>query len=134
MDHMNTLANTSYTPWGYYLKVLKQYVDFEGRARRSEFWFFQLFNFLINLGLIFLIFLTGNKHSPLNGLSFIYSLAVFLPSLAVSVRRLHDIDRSGWWLLIAFIPFVGAIVLLIFDFTEGTSGPNNFGADPKRIN
>src|SRR5688572_10460224 len=96
----------------WYLKVLKNYVGFEGRARRKEYWMYTLFNIIalvVAMVLDSVLGLTGEAGiGPLYGL---YALATFLPGLAVSVRRLHDVDKSGWWILIAFIPLIGAIVL-----------------------
>lgn len=110
----------------WYLDVLKKYVVFEGRARRMEFWMFNLISFII------VCVLSGIEVAlGIFGLSALYSLAVLLPSIAVAARRLHDTDRSGWWLLIAFVPFIGLIVLLVFYFLDGTPGDNRFGANPK---
>ena len=131
----------------WYLKVLKQYVDFSGRARRKEYWMFTLFNVIIMVvlsavdGLVFGAGSFAGNTDPgsvsasvnLGVLTTIYVLAVLLPSLAVSVRRLHDTDRSGWWLLIGLVPLVGGIVLLVFYVLAGTPGPNRFGADPKAV-
>lgn len=111
----------------WYLDVLKQYAVFNGRARRQEYWMFFLFNFIVSivLGVIDgVIFGT-------NVLSVIYALGVLLPSIGVAIRRLHDTDRSGWWILIALVPLVGGIILLVFLCLEGTRGANRFGADPK---
>lgn len=117
----------------WYLAVLKKYVEFSGRARRKEYWMFYLFNFLITVGLVIVDGLAGlySQEAGLGVLSGIYSLAVLLPSLGVLVRRLHDTNRSAWWLLIALIPFVGAIVLLVFTVLPGDVGSNRYGADPK---
>lgn len=117
----------------WYLKVLRNYVGFSGRARRQEYWFFVLFNFIITLALIFVDALIGalNPQTGIGVLSGLYSLAVFIPTFAVTVRRLHDTSRTGWWLLIAFIPLIGAIVLLVFMFLDSTSGTNEYGPDPK---
>jgi uncharacterized membrane protein YhaH (DUF805 family) len=109
----------------WYLEVLRKYVVFEGRARRKEYWFFVLFNFLIGIVLGIIDAMAGTPMSPL------YSLAILLPSIAVAVRRLHDTDRSGWWILIGLVPILGVIVLLIFFVTDGTEGTNRFGDDPK---
>lgn len=113
----------------WYLSVLKNYVTFDGRARRTEYWMFILFNCIISIVLSLLDGVLGT--TPL--LSAVYSLAVLLPSIAVSIRRLHDTDRSGWWLLIALIPLIGAIVLLVFFCLEGTRDGNRFGSDPKMV-
>ncbi|GLZ50250.1 hypothetical protein Acsp06_64350 [Actinomycetospora sp. NBRC 106375] len=124
----------------WYLKVLKQYADFSGRARRTEFWMFVLFNAIayIVLALIDVLIGTASFTSTGTGFSFgggllsgLYSLGVLIPSLAVAVRRLHDTDRTGWWLLIGLVPIVGGIVLLVFYCIEGTRGPNQYGPDPK---
>lgn len=128
----------------WYVKVLKQYVDFRGRARRTEYWMFTLFNVIVSIVLAVIDNLLGTgsftSTSSAGGVGFsaglgllggLYVLAVLLPSLGVAVRRLHDTDRSGWWLLIGLVPFVGSIVLLVFFVLEGTRGPNQHGADPK---
>ena len=116
----------------WYLKVLKQYADFEGRARRKEYWMYTLFNMIALLVAAILDNVLGLTRSgffgPVYGL---YLLATFIPGLAVGVRRLHDVDRSGWWLLLAIIPLVGAIVLFVWAVTDGTRGSNRFGDDPK---
>jgi len=117
----------------WYLEVLKKYAVFMGRARRKEYWFFILFNFIFGFVLVFIDALTGNVN-PETGygfLSSIYTLAVIIPGIAVTVRRLHDTDRSGWWWWIVLIPFIGVIVLLVFMVIEGTSGQNSYGPDPK---
>lgn len=105
-----------------YVNVLKNYVTFTGRANRPEYWYFVLVNFIVSLliGIVSVM-----VHSPV--ISNIYSLAVFLPSLAVSVRRLHDTDRSGWWLLISLVPFIGFIVLIVAFVQKGTEKENRFG-------
>ncbi|MEM8526379.1 MAG: DUF805 domain-containing protein [Bacteroidota bacterium] len=105
----------------YYLEVLQRYAVFEGRARRSEYWYFVLFNFLISFGLGFLDGALGLLEF---GTNTIYSLAVFIPSLAVAVRRMHDVGKSGWFILIP-------IYNLILAATEGDYGTNQYGPDPK---
>ena len=117
----------------WYFEVLRKYSVFEGRARRTEYWFFVLFNTLIQIGLVVLDVIAGTFRVD-NGvglLSGIYSLAVLVPSFAVLARRLHDTDRSGWGILIGIVPLLGAIVLLIFALFEGDPGENRFGASPK---
>ena len=113
----------------WYLEALKKYAVFSGRARRTEYWMFMLFNVIagIILGIVDAILGTGGV------LGAIYALAVLIPGLAVSVRRLHDTSRSGWWLLIVLIPIIGPIVLLVFMFLDGTPGPNRFGSSPKEV-
>ena len=117
----------------YYLKVLKQYADFGGRARRSEYWYFALFNVIFLLVAMLLDNVAGTTISPLpyGAFYFIYALAVFIPGLAVAVRRLHDVGKSGWFLLISLIPIVGAIWLLVLYFTDSEAGDNEWGANPK---
>lgn len=117
----------------WYLEALRKYATFEGRARRKEYWFFILFNVLavVVLGIIDVVLGTSSKEAGLGLLSGIYLLAVLLPALAVTVRRLHDTDRSGWWILIEFIPLIGGLVLLIFTLLDSTPGSNRFGPSPK---
>ena len=110
----------------WYLDVLKKYAVFDGRARRMEFWMFTLFNCIIAIVLAIIETMLG-----IFGISALYSLAVLLPGIGVSIRRLHDIDRTGWWLLIGFVPVIGIIVLLVFCFMDGTPGDNRFGSNPK---
>ena len=105
------------------LVVLERYAKFDGRAGRGEFWWFVLANFLVFIVLAILIQISGIFWLLYIG----YALALIVPSIAVAIRRLHDTNKSGWWLLIGLIPF-GGIVLLVFYILEGTNGPNNFGA------
>jgi uncharacterized membrane protein YhaH (DUF805 family) len=111
----------------WYIEVLKKYAVFSGRARRMEYWMFVLFNFIIA---IVIGIVEGILGSPAI-LSMIYSLAVLIPSIAVSMRRLHDIGRTGWWLLIAFVPLIGAVVLLVFMVLDSQPGSNAYGPNPK---
>lgn len=111
----------------WYLKVLKNYVGFEGRARRKEYWMFILFNMIASLVLGFIGGLIGLDTI----LSYVYSLAVLLPSLAVAMRRLHDTGRSGWMILLSFIPLIGAIVLIVFMCQDSEPGDNKYGSNPK---
>jgi uncharacterized membrane protein YhaH (DUF805 family) len=115
----------------WYLKALRQYADFTGRARRKEYWMFALFNTIISVVLAIL-----DSALSLNSVlspSLLYSLTVLLPSLAVGVRRLHDTGRSGWWMLIGIIPLIGGIVLIVFFATNGEEQPNAYGPNPKAI-
>ena len=118
----------------WYLEALKKYAVFSGRSRRMEFWYFVLFNLIVTivLALIDMLLGTFNIVQGVGLLSGIYSLAVLIPTLAVIVRRLHDIDRTGWWILINLIPLIGTIVLLVFELTPGTPGSNRYGPDPKQ--
>jgi len=115
----------------WYLKVLKQYVDFSGRARRTEYWMFVLMNLLFSITLGLIDYLMGTMVMGSGILSGLYSLAVLIPSLAVIARRLHDIGKSGKWFFIAFIPVVGAIWLLVLLVRKGQVGDNQYGSDPK---
>jgi uncharacterized membrane protein YhaH (DUF805 family) len=114
----------------WYLKCLKQYADFNGRARRKEFWMFVLFNciFAIVLNVIDLVLIVQLGFGIFH---FLYFIGIFIPNLAVGVRRLHDIGKSGVWLLIALIPIVGSIWLLVLMVTEGNPGDNQYGKNPK---
>jgi len=119
----------------WYLEALKKYAAFSSRARRKEYWYFLLFNLIISIVLGIVDGVTGS-FSPEAGIGLlgsIYALAVFIPGLAVSVRRLHDTDRSGWWLLIALVPLIGAIVLLVFMVQDSKPGENRFGENPKAV-
>ena len=121
----------------WYLKVVRDnYANFEGRARRQEYWMFVLFNFLFIVAIALVSgVLSGLLEAP--GFMFlylIYVLAVFIPSLAVAVRRLHDVGKSGGFYLISLIPLIGGIWLLILFVTEGDKGPNQYGPDPKAPN
>ena len=112
--------------------AFSQYATFRGRARRSEYWWFSLFLLLVGIVASVLDSALGVDFEGSGGpVSLLVNLAVLLPSLAVAVRRLHDIDRTGWWLLLALIPIVGWIVLLVFALQNGTPGPNRFGPSPK---
>ncbi|PBQ33821.1 hypothetical protein CNR22_19215 [Sphingobacteriaceae bacterium] len=120
----------------WYLKVLKQYADFKGRARRKEYWMFFLFNFIIWMVMVavsMILAITGGMAAApvLSILLAIYYLGIIVPGLAVTVRRLHDQNKSGTWFFLAFFPLIGGIWLLVLMCTEGTSGPNQYGADPK---
>ena len=119
----------------WYLKVLKQYADFNGRARRKEYWMFFLFNmvFAVLASLIDSSAGTANFVSGSGLFQNIYSLVVFVPGLAVGVRRLHDIGKSGWMLLLAFIPLIGAIWLLVLFATNSKEGTNKWGQNPKEV-
>lgn len=112
----------------YYLEVLKKYTVFKGRASPKEFWMFVLFNFIF--GFVLGIIDIAIESEAI--LSLLYSLAMFIPYIAVSVRRLHDTNRSGWWLLISLVPF-GGIALLLFMIQGSQSGENQYGPNPKEL-
>ena len=111
----------------WYLEVLKKYAVFNGRARRTEYWMFFLFNFMIGVVLGIVGGILGVAYLIVT----LYVLAVIIPGIAVSVRRLHDTERSGWGLLISFVPLIGAIVLLVFMVQDSKPGQNQYGANPK---
>jgi uncharacterized membrane protein YhaH (DUF805 family) len=117
----------------WYLKVLKQYADFSGRARRSEYWYFALFNMIFVICAMILdnvlgIALEGIGYGPIY---LLYVLAMFIPGVAVLVRRLHDVGKSGWMYFIVLIPIIGAIWLIVLLFTESQQGENKWGPNPK---
>ncbi|MEM1433855.1 MAG: DUF805 domain-containing protein [Pseudomonadota bacterium] len=117
----------------WYLEVLKKYAVFSGRARRKEYWFFFLFNLLVTIVLAFIDIATGafSEAAGIGLLSGIYTLGVLIPSLAVTVRRLHDTDRAGWWVLVSLVPLIGAIILLVFMVLDSQPGSNQYGPNPK---
>lgn len=112
----------------YYTGVLKKYTVFEGRARRKEFWMFALINCIIGIILGMISSALSDKNNIIGN---IYSLAVLIPSLAVGARRLHDINKSGWWQLLSFIPIIGWIWLIVLLATSGDAANNRFGPNPK---
>ena len=111
----------------WYLEALKKYAVFSGRSRRKEYWMFVLFQVIIScvIAVVEVFFNTSF-------LSAIFALATIVPSVAVPVRRLHDIGRTGWWFLISLIPLIGSIVLLVFACTDSEPGDNEYGPNPKR--
>lgn len=117
----------------WYLLAFQKYADFSTRSRRSEYWYFTLFNVLA----VFVLAMVGGMISEVIGSEvgliplFIYYFGVLIPSLAVGVRRLHDTGRSGWWLLISLVPLIGSIVLLVFYCEDSNPGPNKWGPNPK---
>jgi uncharacterized membrane protein YhaH (DUF805 family) len=118
----------------WYLKVLKQYTDFKGRARRKKYWMFTLFNFIFLIVAVILdnvLRLTISPEIPYEVFYILYTLAVLIPCLAVCVRHLHDVGKSGWWYFIVLVPLVGAILLLVWMCTDGQTGENKWGANPK---
>ncbi len=128
----------------YYIAALKKYATFSGRSRRSEYWYFVLFNFFASILAVFIDRALGTTFNvtDLNGdpvffpygyIYFIYAIFTLIPSLAVTIRRLHDVGKSGWFIFIILIPFVGAIWLLVLFFTDSKFGPNQYGANPKGI-
>jgi len=112
----------------WYIDVIKKYAVFDGRAQRQEFWMF----FLINLIISTVINVIDLNLLGTNGIiGLVYTLAVLLPSIALSIRRLHDTGRNGWWLLVLFVPFIGAIVFLVFACQDSEPNENDYGLNPK---
>jgi uncharacterized membrane protein YhaH (DUF805 family) len=118
-----------------YMKLpLQRFAEFSGRSRRMEYWMFVVLNFGVSIvasildRILGMSGMVGGVYGPLQ---LIAGLALLVPGIAVAIRRLHDQDKSGWWLLIAFVPIIGAIVLIVFMFLEGTKGDNQYGPDPK---
>lgn len=117
-----------------------KYVTFSGRAQRSEFWWFVLFTFLVSIALSVVdsvLFGTttttatsfeSSTDTPI--LSVLFSLAILLPSISVAVRRLHDLDRTGWWYWLFLVPIIGFIILIVWFASKGTAGDNRYGPDP----
>lgn len=118
----------------WYIEVLKKYTVFSGRAQRAEYWYFTLFSALVSIALILIDSVVGPlTYGGVGLLHALYVLAVLLPTIAVTVRRLHDTARSGWWVLISFVPLVGMIVLLVFMIMDSEPGENIYGPNPKGI-
>jgi uncharacterized membrane protein YhaH (DUF805 family) len=119
----------------WYLKVLKQYADFSGRARRKEYWMFFLFNmiFAFLAAIIDNVIGTASPEFGYGVFYGIYALGMIIPGLAVGVRRLHDVGKSGWMLLISLIPLIGGIWLLVLMVTDSQQGTNKWGENPKEI-
>jgi uncharacterized membrane protein YhaH (DUF805 family) len=120
----------------WYLMVWKRYAEFTGRSRRREYWLFTLYNIIIYMvlwiaGLVMLA--RSGSGMVFFAVAVIYGLAVLVPNLAVTVRRLHDTDKSGWWILVALVPAVGGIILLVLLALDGTPGNNQFGPSPKPV-
>ena len=117
----------------WYLFALSNYAGFTGRARRKEYWFFALFNVVFLLLAILLDNILGSNipDLPYGVFYFIYMIVIFLPALALTARRLHDVGKSGWMMLVSFIPLIGGVWLLVLMLTDGEKGPNKYGLDPK---
>jgi uncharacterized membrane protein YhaH (DUF805 family) len=117
----------------WYLQALKKYTVFTGRSRRREYWFFVLFNILVSLALAVVDYFTGTYNSAyrMGLLGGLYTLAVLIPAIAVTIRRLHDTGRSGWWILIVLVPIIGGIWLLVLMVFDSQPGENAYGPSPK---
>jgi len=122
----------------YYLQVLQNYATFSGRARRSEYWYFVLFNFIFSVLAVMIGIAVGASIGAAGFVAIyliylIYQIAILIPSLAVIVRRLHDVGKSGWYFFISFIPLVGIVWLIVLLVTEGEPYDNQYGANPKEL-
>lgn len=119
----------------YFLSALRNYATFSGRARRSEYWYFVLFQLILLIVATILDKIAGTTIGllPYGVFYFVVALALFLPGLAVAVRRLHDLGKSGWFILVGLIPIVGAIWLLVLMCTDSQAGENEYGANPKEV-
>lgn len=113
----------------WYLDVLRKYAEFNGRARRMEYWMFALINFGISILLSVVVGFVSETLASV--VSVVYALGVLIPSIAVGIRRLHDTGRTGWWILIGLVPVVGWIVLIIFMVLDSDAGTNQYGPSPK---
>lgn len=114
--------------------VFSKYATFSGRARRSEYWYWILFVVLLSVVASLLdnvLKLRVAEGTPYGWITVIVSLALLIPGIAVTVRRLHDTDRSGWWYLLTFVCGIGALIVLVFCIIDGTPGPNKYGDSPK---
>ncbi len=112
--------------------ALSKYATFSGRARRSEYWWFVLFNIIVSVVAVVIDSALGTEPGRTGLVGIIAGLALLLPGLAVTARRLHDTGRTGWWMLIALVPFVGAIVMIVFT-VQDSKGPNAWGDSPKAL-
>jgi uncharacterized membrane protein YhaH (DUF805 family) len=121
----------------------KRYADFTGRSRRKEYWMFTLLYALVTIGLVILMLALGAAAGPGEGLgaggglviilALLFMLGSFIPGLAVQVRRFHDQDKSGWFVLFNFVPYIGSFIVLVFMCIDGTRGDNQYGPDPKQL-
>jgi uncharacterized membrane protein YhaH (DUF805 family) len=119
----------------WYLDALKKYAVFNGRSHRKAYWLFVLFNMLIAVGLAIVDSMAGtfDQETGFGLFGALYALAVFLPGLAITVRRLHDTSRSGWWALLVLIPVLGVLVLIVFMVLDSHPGTNEYGPNPKGV-
>lgn len=115
----------------WYLMVLRKYAIFKGRASRREYWMFSLFNFIFVCPYLIYIYIYGEQGAPLADTIFlIYALATLIPSLAVTIRRLHDSNKTGWLYFVSLVPVIGNLCLLVLLCTEGDPETNKYGDDP----
>ena len=122
---------SAFKPVQWFVQPLIKYADFSGRSRRREYWWFAAFNMAVSIVLGVVEAMVGKSQYSL--LAGVYCLAVLVPSIAVTVRRLHDTGRNGWWFLISLIPIVGSLVMLVYMVTDSGPGRNQYGPNPKVI-
>lgn len=143
IQSISAVTIKSENPFMYYINAFKRYADFNGRARRKEYWFFALFSSLIYIllsiiesviGAVYFAWIDYQTAIPIGILTSLYTLAVIVPGLAITTRRLHDTNRSGWWQLLNLIPFIGFIILLVFLCFDSQFGENKYGKNPKGLN
>jgi uncharacterized membrane protein YhaH (DUF805 family) len=121
----------------WYLLAWQRATDFNGRSRRTEYWMFQLFNFLAALALGLLAFASGTLFGEKDGFNVfaicmgMFGVVSFVPALSITIRRLHDIGRSGWWYFIAFVPLIGGLILFVFTLLDSDPDRNEYGPNPK---
>jgi uncharacterized membrane protein YhaH (DUF805 family) len=121
----------------WYFEAFRRFAEFDGRSRRKEYWMFNVVNWCLSFAVVMLSGLAGvgTRAGSLAGMGLlgIFLLVTIIPGLAVTVRRLHDTNRSGWWMLISMVPLIGAIALLIFLLQDSDPGPNEYGPNPKAL-
>jgi len=115
----------------WYVNALRNYITFRGRARRKEYWYFVLFNAIFYLALLLVDYLLGTLSEGVGLFSLLYNLGVIIPTFAVTARRLHDTNRSAWWMLLYLVPIIGPFVILYFTMQDGDTEANQFGAPTK---
>ncbi len=117
----------------WYLEGFRRYFDFTGRTRRRGYWIFSLFHIIVTVLVIFADAFTGtlNPQTGLGIIGWLYTLFSFIPGLAITARRLQDTGKAGWWLLLIFVPFIGAIAIFGFTLQDSEAGANDFGPNPK---
>jgi uncharacterized membrane protein YhaH (DUF805 family) len=120
----------------WWIICMQKYADFDGRARRTEYWMFSLFSFIFALVAVFLdnVLGTAMEETGYGIIYLLFALAIAIPTWAVLVRRLHDIGKSGWWIFITLVPVIGGIWLFILTLTDSEPGSNEYGENPKLLN
>ena len=132
---MSTAVHHGESAINWVMSALKKYAVFSGRSQRSEYWFYILIYMILYIVLSVIDAVLGlySNHAQIGLLSGLLALVLFIPSIAVAARRLHDTGRTGWWQLIAFIPLIGIIVLIVFLASDSEPGTNKYGPNPKGV-